>query len=204
MAMEPITLFARIADPLGVARRLRELAEGVAIDGPDDNWHNAVVTFRTGKATSTLTFTHNPAYYSEPEWSKQMSGMRGYFSGFPETDRKAGVLTLTTSFRFSLGTLFEPDFDDAGDPRLTVLAAVAELVDGVLFTPSSLRDARGRMLFGAGGEVAQDADAVWPRVLGEVSLSDPLGAAMHEQSRPKSADESDEAANPPSADRVAR
>src|SRR5262245_7748181 len=149
MAMEPITLFARIADPAGVARRLRELAPAVTIDGPDDNWRNAVVTFGKGKKKRTLTLTHDPAYYAEPNWSTQMSGMRGYFSRFPDTDRKQRVLLLTTTFRFSLGTQFTPDFDPEGDRRLDVLFAVAELLDAVLFTPSSLRDAHGRVLFGA-------------------------------------------------------
>src|SRR5262249_15519503 len=85
---------------------------------------------------------------------------------------------LTTTFRFSLGTLFEPDFDPECDPRLDVLFAVAELLDGVLFTPSSLRDARGRILFGAGGEDAEDPDAGWPRVAAEVAASRPAGAAV--------------------------
>src|SRR5262245_55401298 len=204
MAMEPITLFARIADPAGVARRLRELAPTVQIDGPDDGWQNAVVTFGKRKTKRTLTLTHDPNYYAEPNWSAQMSGMRGYFSRFPDTDRKQRVLMLTTTFRFSLGTLFEPDFDPAGDPRLDVLFAVTELLDGVLFTPSSLRDARGRILFGAGGEEEEDPDAVWPRVVGEVPFSDPVGAAMHEKSRPQPPDEEDESANPPTAERVAR
>jgi len=204
MAMEPITLFARIADPAGVARRLRELAPAVEIDGPDDNWRNAVVTFGKGKKKRTLTFTHDPAYYSEPNWSAQMSGMRGYFSRFPDTARKERVLMLPTSFRFSLGTLFDPDFDPAGDPRLDLVFAVTELLDGVLFTPSSLRDARGRILFSAGGEEQEDPDAVWPRVIGEVDFSDPVGAAMHEKSRPRPPDEVDESANPPAAGRVAR
>ena len=44
-----------------------------------------------------------------------MSGMRGYFARFPDTDRKQRVMMLTTSLRFSLGTLFEPDFDPDGD-----------------------------------------------------------------------------------------
>src|SRR5262249_1604737 len=88
MAMEPITLFARRADPAGVARRLRELARGVQIDGPDDRWSKAVVTFAEGKKQRTLTFTHDPAYYAEPNSSTQMDGMRGYFSNFPETERK--------------------------------------------------------------------------------------------------------------------
>jgi Domain of unknown function (DUF4272) len=204
VAMEPITLFARTADPAAVARRLRELAPTVAIDGPDDGWRTAAVTFGTGRAKRTLRFTHDPAYYSEPNWSVQMNGMRGYFSGFPDTDRKPQVMTLTTSLRFSLGTLFDPDFNPEGDPRLDILFAVAELLDGVLFTPSSLRDARGRVLFGAGGEDDEDQDAVWPRVIGEVSVSDPLGAAMHEASRPGPPDEEPEAADPPTAERVAR
>jgi hypothetical protein len=162
MAMEPITLFARIADPAGVARRLRELAPAVEIDGADDNWRKAVVTFVKGKERRKLTLTHDPAYYSEPNWSAQMTGMRGYFSRFPDTDRKPRMMMLTTTFRFSLGTIFDPDFDPAGDPRLPVLFAVTEFLDGVLFTPSSLRDARGRILFGAGGEDEEEADAGYP------------------------------------------
>jgi hypothetical protein len=201
--MEPITLFARITDPSGVARRLRELVPAVAIDGPDDDWRNAVMTFGKGKSKRTLTITHDPAYYSEPNWSRQMNGMQGYFSRFPDTGRKPRVMMLISSFRFSLGTLFDPDFDPEGDPRLDVVFAVAELLDGVLFTPSALRDARGRILFGA-DEEEEDPDAVWPRVAGEVSVSDLLGAAMHEASRPRSLDEGDEEAEPPTAERVAR
>ncbi len=204
MAMEPITLFARIADPAGVARRLREIAPAVEIDGPDDDWHNAVVTFGKGRKQRTLTFTHDPAYYSEPNWSVQMSGMRGYFSRFPDSDRKERVLLLPSSFRFSLGTLFEPDFDPSGGPRLDVLFAIAEMLDGVLFTPSSLRDAHGRILFGAGGEEEEDPEAVWPRVVGEVSAADPLGATMHERSRPRQPGDEPEGAEPPTAQRVAR
>jgi hypothetical protein len=200
--MEPITLFARLADPAGVARRLRELAPDVQIDGPDADWRNAVIAFGEGKSRRTVTFTHDPAYYAEPNWSTQMSGMRGYFSRFPETDRKKLVMTLTTSFRFSLGTLFEPDFNPEGDPRLDVLFSVAELLDGVLFTPSSLRDAHGRILFGCGGEEEEDPDAAFPRVLGEVSIDDARGAAMHEASRPKPPEEP--GAEPPTPQRVAR
>src|SRR5437016_3805297 len=98
--MEPITLFARIADPAGVVRRLREIAT-VEIDGADDSWTRAVIGF--------------------------------------------------------------------GD-----------------------------------GEDEEDADAVWPRVVGTVSVTEPLGAAMHERSRPKAPDEENEDAEPSTAERVAR
>lgn len=204
MAMEPITIFARIADPAGVARRLRELAPKVKLDGPDDDWRTAVVTVGRWRGKRAVTFNHDPAYYAGPGWDGQMTGMRGYFARFPETARKARALTLTTSFRFSLGVVFDPDYDPAGDPRLDILRAVAEVVDGVLFTPSALRDPAGRVLFGAGGEAEEDPAAVWPRVLGEVSLTDPAGAAMHEQSRPKPADDEAAAVTAPSAERVAR
>src|SRR5205807_801973 len=129
----------------------------------------------------------DPAYYAQPGWSRQMNGMRGYFSRFPDTPRKERVMLLTTTFRFSLGTIFEPDFDPTDDPRLSLLFEVAQLLDGVLFTPSSLRDARGRVLFGAGGQEEEDPQAEWPRVRGEVPVSEPLGAAMHEMSRPRDA-----------------
>jgi hypothetical protein len=204
MSMEPITLFGRLADPAGVARRLRELSPAVKIDGPDDSWAKAVVTFGKGKSKRTLTFTHSPDYYAEPNWSAQMNGMRGYFSRFPDTDRKEQVLLLTTTFRFSLGTLFDPDFDPAGDPRLDIVFAVAELLDGVLFTPSSLRDAHGRILFGSGGEEEEDPDAVWPKVRGTVSLKEPPGVAMHEKSRRKPFKEDKPHGKPPPAERVAR
>jgi len=202
--MEPITLFARIADPAKVANRLRKLAPAVQIDGPDDSWSQAVVTFGKMWKKKRLTITHDPDYYSEPNWSKQMQGMHGYFSRFPETERKERVMMLITTFRFSLGTMFDPDFDPKGDPRLDILFEIAEVVDGVLFTPSSLRDARGRILYGAGGEEDEDPDAKWPKVIFEVSKDEPLGQAVHEASRPRQPDEPDDAENPPTAERVAR
>ncbi len=166
MPAEPMTLFARIADPAGVARLLRERVPGVALDGPDEGWRHAVVTCSTG----TVTFTHEPAYRAEPNWSVQMNGMAGYFARFPDTERKKTALLLPTTFKFSLGLLFDPDDRGDNDPRLEIVHGVAELLDGVIFTPSALRDARGRILYGAGGEDAEDPDAVWPRVVAEIDL----------------------------------
>jgi hypothetical protein len=203
MATEPMTLFARIVDPAGVARRLRELAPAVRIDGPDDNWRNATVTLGRWWKKRTLTFTHDPAYYAEPNWSKQMAGMHNYFSGFRETERKERALMLTTTFRFTLGFLYSPDFDE-NDPRFEFIFAIAELLDGVLFTPSGLRDAHGRILFDAGGEEFEDPDAVWPQVIFQVSMSEPIGAAAHEISRPRAPDDEPEDADPPNPQRVAR
>jgi hypothetical protein len=190
MAAEPMTLFTRIADPVGVARLLREREPGTAIDGADDAWRNAVVMM----GTASVTFTHDPAYYAEPNWLTQMNGMAGYFSRFPETERKSMALMLPTTFKFSLGLLFDPEHDDKDDPRLDIVFAVAELLDGVLFSPSALRDARGRVLYGAGGEDAEDPKAVWPRVVAKIDLGN---AAP----RPPSAEDT---VHPPTPARVAR
>src|SRR5262249_36496094 len=119
--------------------------------------------------------------------------------------RKEGVLLLTTTFRFSLGTNFDPDFDPEGDPRLSLLFDLTQFLDGVLFTPSSLRDARGRILVSSGGEKDEHPEAEWPKVRGSVSFTSPAGEAMHEKSRPRDPSEDpDEDADPPTAERVAR
>ena len=204
MAQPPINIFARICDPAGVAKLLREHAPTVKFDGPDDSWENAVVTFGKGKSKQTLTFKHDPKYYSEPGWSQQMAGMRGYFSRFPDSPRKEQVMLLTDTFSFSLAAIFNPDFDPEGDPRLSLLYEVTQLLDGVLFTPSSLRDAHGRILFSSGGEEDEDPEAEWPKVRGQVSFTTPAGAAMHEMSRPKPPEELSDGDNPPTAERVAR
>jgi len=204
VAQEPITIFARIVDPAGVARLLRKQAATTKLDGPDESWANAVVTFDEGASKRTLTFTHDPEYYGGPGWSQQLAGMRGYFSHFPDSARKRQVMVLTSSFHFAIGSLFEPDFDPDGDERLDLLLQVAQLLDGVLFTPSSLRDAHGRILLSCEGQKHEDPAAEWPRVLGEVSVSTAAGAAMHEISRPGPPNEARDDDDPPIAERVAR
>lgn len=204
MASEPINIFSRIGDPAAVVRKMRELCDGVEIDGTEDNWRKAVGRFGRWWKKRTITFNHNPEYYAEPNWSVQMDGMRGFFSRFPDSARKPKVLALTTTFRFSLAVLFDPDFDPAGDPRLNVLCEVAELLDGVLFTPTSLRDAQGHILFSIDGEDDEDEDVIWPRVLASVPVDTPEGTALHEASSPNIGDDEDEAPDPPTALRVAR
>jgi hypothetical protein len=105
MGNQPITLFTRIADPAGVARLLRERVPSVEVDGPDDDWRKSVVVFGERR----LTLSHDPQYYAEPNWSVQMNGMREYLSRFPDSDAKQRVMMLTTTFKFALGTVFDPD-----------------------------------------------------------------------------------------------
>ncbi len=196
MAMEPLTLFARNADPAGVARLLRDRVPTAKLDGPDDSWRHAVLSF----GGETLTVTHDPAYYSEPNWAVQMDGMRNYFSRFPETERKQIALMLPTTFKFSLGLLFDPDYEPSGDPRLELVYEMASLLDGVLFTPSGFRDKQGRFLYGAGGGDEENLNAVWPRVVAEVVIPERPRKSDSEATHPNTEDDP----KPPTAERVAR
>ena len=189
-----MTIFARIIDLPGVAQLLRRMHPGVTLDGPEDNWRNATVSFASGK----LTFTYDPGYHTEPNWSKQMNGMRGYYSRYPDFEVKESVLMLTTTFKFSLGLLLEPEDRNETDPRLELVFAVVGLLDGVIFTPSALMDASGRVLFGIDGEV--DPKAVWPRVRAEVQIERPSQAVDAENPL----DSEDAAATAPTPGRVAR
>jgi hypothetical protein len=194
MAMEPINIFSHRIDPRGVVALLRSLAPAVEVTGPDDIWEEATVTI-PGKSRGQerrLTFRHDPDYYDGPDWQRQMLGMQGYFSRFPEGGRKPEILRLIGTFRFALATEWEPDLESDGDTRLPYLLAVARHLDGALFTPSSLRDAEGRILISADGEV--DPEAVMPRL--------PLVAPP---TREEEAEEGkDEKPEPPTPERVAR
>ncbi|MGC3970305.1 MAG: DUF4272 domain-containing protein [Pirellulales bacterium] len=195
MAQEPITLFSRFAERSRAARRLRELDPQLQLDGTDDDWLEAIVSFGSGTECRRLTFRYSSEYCAEPNWTTQMRGMAAYFHRFPRSPNKERAIMLTTTFKLALSTEFDPEFEPEGDPRLSTLFAVAEAIDGILMTPSSLRDRNGRILFGAGGEDEEDAEAIWPNVVGAVDVR---------RSADADEDEETEELQPPGAARVAR
>ena len=136
-------MFSREPDPRGVARLLRTLGVNIQIEGPDDDWSTATVVTGSLSNKQQLIFTHDKKYYSQPNWSVQLSGMRGYFSKFPDGPNKERVLDLIPTFGFALGTIHEPDFRDI-DERLDIISKVAESLDAVL-----LRHRLCEMLVGA-------------------------------------------------------
>jgi uncharacterized protein DUF4272 len=161
--MEPINIFSHKQDLAGVATLLRQLAPNAKVVGTESNWER--ITIEGAKSwfrkAPSLTFKHAPDYYRGPDWPKQVAGMQAFFGGFPDVPRKPDILRLIGSFQFALATEFEPDLSlDSDDARLKFLFAVAKQLDGVLFTPSGLRDAAGRVLISADGE--SDPAAILP------------------------------------------
>ena len=194
MAFEPINIFSYRIDPGGVANLLRSMGESVRVDGPDDDWSAIEIMLRQGgmfRRARTLEFGHSREYYDGPDWPFQIMGMRNYFSEFPDGKNKPEVLRLIGSFRFSLSVPTEVDLHSR-DERLAIIFAVCKHLDGAIFTPSSLRDASGRVLLSGYGD--EDPDAVLPRI--------PEGAEIIE---PADLDDDDyEEPDPPTVDRVVR
>jgi hypothetical protein len=197
MAMEPINVFSRRIDPKGVLALLRSMDPSAQVVGPEDCWDKIVVSGpkRLLRRAATLTFNHDPDYYDGPGWPRQRMGMQGYFSRFPETERKPEILRLIGTFQFALATDWQPDLNTADDERLKYLYAVVRHLDGVLFSPSSLRDAAGRVLISADGDF--DADAVMPKMPAD-------GASSAEEALSTNDDEADMEPEPPTPERVAR
>jgi hypothetical protein len=117
--------------------------------------------------------------------------------GTPVRDRDRTTLIHTTSFcPRSTATDWELDLDPEGDERLPYLFAVTRHLDGVLFTPWSLRDAEGRILISADG--AFDAGAVLPK------MPTVVAPVAGDEGAEDEKDREDDEPEPPTPERVAR
>ena len=160
--MPPLNLFSHNIDPAGVLDVLRDFGD-LTVDGQVSEWTEATVRSKAGLFRKhSVTLGHSVEYYSEPEWSQQMSDMMGYFASFPDSAARTNTLRLVRSFRFALA-LPDQDFDfnePERDPRLQVVFAVAKHLDAVLFQPGYLIDSTGRVLLDPSGE--SEPEAVLP------------------------------------------
>jgi hypothetical protein len=161
MPREPINLFSASGDAARArAFLLARYPHAVVLgdgDGADD-WAAVSIPFPDGKV---VRVTHDRGYYAGPGWASQLTGLMGYLGRFPLGDRRDRLMSTVGAFRFALAAQFDPDYGP-GDERLTVLADLAAELDGVLFSPSAVRDPRLRVLAAADGGV--DPDAEWPAV----------------------------------------
>lgn len=197
MPPEPINIFSHRIDVRGIIAVVREFADSVTVDGPEDDWQQLVVLGpkKILRRPARLVVGHDSEYYDGPNWSMQVTGMGNYFARFPDVPRKALILEAIRSFRFILA-FPEADLDiESGDERVAWVHAICRHLDGVIFTPSSLRDASGRILIAADG--TSDPAAVLPAI--------PPSADAVEEPAEDNADEDDGLEpTPPDAARVAR
>jgi hypothetical protein len=201
MAAEPLTLFSHKIDPAGVARVLRGIAPKMEMEGTEENWTRIVICESRGilRRAATIEFNHDVNYYSGPGWRQQRTGMLGYFSRFPLGALMPKVIRTIDSFQFSIGIIAQPELDVEGDdPRLKYVFAVAKSLDATIFTPSSLRDAQGRVLIDADGE--SDAAAVWPAT----PVTETATATATSADEADEEEEQQQQLEPPTPQRVAR
>jgi hypothetical protein len=190
MPNEPIAIFSARADARGVLTHLRNLFPDAEVETVGDGWRAVTIRFESDGVTKAVTFLHNPDSYAGPDWPRRKAGLQNSFPRLPAGERKAQFRSTIEGLRFALATAFEPDYDPEGDERLGVVFEIAQFLDGVLVSPSAMRDSAGRILVGADG--GADADSVWPA--GEDVVLTPT--------RPISPPGSP--ARPPGAKRVAR
>lgn len=202
MAAQPITIFSHKIDPDGVLAIIQKLAPKATVSVERDSWTEIVVLGpkRMFRKPDTIRFTHQPAYYAEPGWYRQVSGMQGYVSRFPDVERKPDVLRAIGALRFAVGTLAEPliDLDEAGEYQSLVFAVTRHL-DGIIFTPSEIRDSSGRILIGADG--TGDESASLPMDLAEGRIA---ATVQIDRNVEREEDEGEDEPDPPSPMRVAR
>jgi hypothetical protein len=161
MPNEPIAIFSARPDAGGVLAHLRNLFPDAQVESAGDTWRAVTVRFGDNGDTKAVTFLHDQDSYAGPNWPRRKAGLQNLFLPLlPAGDRKAQFRSTIDGLRFSLSTAFEPDFDPDGDERLAVVFEVAQFLDGILASPSAVRDAGGRILIGSDG--GSDADAVWP------------------------------------------
>src|SRR4051794_29653924 len=98
-----MNIFSHKIDPRGVLGVLRSLAPDLKVEGPEDDWTRATVTFaRKGFFRRPLTVNHDREYYDGPDWPRQRTGMQGYFSRFPAGERMPRLMQTVGSFGFAL------------------------------------------------------------------------------------------------------
>lgn len=192
MADVPITIYSRRVIPKDVALQLQKLAPNLQIDGTPDSWSTIRIETQPKsflKSAKVLELSHDEDYYDGPGWPQQQMGMANYFSSFPNSPFQKELIQRVFSFRFSISAKGEGLSVDKLDRRMELILSICQQLDGILFLPWTVRDARGRILLDQ--HLRPHADAVLPAM---------PPRSEHEESE----DDDDEAVEPPSAERVAR
>lgn len=191
---EPFNVFSHRIDAPGVIGACRDMGCEVHVVGPEDDWREITVLGpkKFLRRRPKLRISHDSKFYDRPEWPGYVAGLADYVSRFTHVPRQAEILRVVRSFRFCLAF---PDHNlciVSDDERVAWVHAVCRQLEGILFLPSMLLDAAGRLLVSANGRF--DPAAELPSV--PPQTDDP----ELDEFEP----ESELEATPPTADRVAR
>ncbi|HEV8002857.1 MAG TPA: DUF4272 domain-containing protein [Planctomycetaceae bacterium] len=158
IATEPISLYSHRVDPQGVLQALKRVAVDFALEGTPAQWTQVIACGprRLLRKRMELRIGHAPSHYYS--WARQLHGMAEYFGRFPDVPRKADILRAVHGFQFSLSLAENTDLDLHGtDARLEWVYEIVRHLDGMIVTPTALRDAGGRILISSWGEFDEQA-----------------------------------------------
>ncbi len=167
----PFTLFCHERSPQDAHAFLDE--NNALLKGDSNNW-DASYEFpgKWLRKKKTISFNYDREWCSPPNWPTQLMGMQNYVAEFDLSDEtRSAVMPLIRQFQFSIGIVTEPEIEAGDDPRLEVINALTEHMNGILFTPGALLDARFRPFAAADGDC--DTDAVIPSVPEETNDEEP-------------------------------
>jgi hypothetical protein len=123
-----------------------------------DEWTEIDITYPDGKRVRVL---HDASFYTGNGWENQKRGMMKYFERWPLGSQHSQLEQAVSAFQFALAVRFEPE-SGPEDDRLVVVRELAEHLNGVLFSPTALRDPHFRVLVAADGQT--DPAAQWPAI----------------------------------------
>ena len=198
MDFEPINIYSHRIAPAAVVEVLRRHYSDVNVTGPDDAWTKLTAVIHPGgffRRPKLLHLTHKEEYYDGEDWPRQRMGLQNFVCSWNNADEQPDLPRLIRSFRFCLAVP-TAGLDPYGkDPRIEALLQICRELDGILFTPSCLRDSAGRTLIDASGQI--DPQACLPRLPPVEDHPDAEADFDHD-------DEDDEEPEPPTPERVAR
>jgi len=192
---EPFNIFSRRIDVRGVISACRAVASEVRVVGPEVDWREITVLGprKALRKRQRLRISHDSSFYDSPDWSGYVRGMANFISAFDPVPMRAEILRAVERFRFILAF---PDADldiTTEDERVAWVHEVCRQLDGIIFTPSMLLDANGRLHVSIDGRF--DPTAQLPSV--------PLESNHPQSTEVASSDRQHDVA-PPTASRVAR
>jgi len=174
MAVEPVSIFTPVASAAHVLEAMRAIEPQLIVDiePARGEWRSATFPLAPEDADIDgdgaldrwpLRFNHAPDYYDGEDWARQLAGLRAYFGPLPVHERTESTFSvlarMQSAYATALSCRLDLELSAQDDPRLSVLYTLAADLDALIFTPSGLRDASGRLLVGESGP---HPDAVVP------------------------------------------